>query len=60
MKKKTKIERRIRMAIFGLPTVNRKEVKRITKYLRGVADQIEQEKDLKIYTKNPVFFSLMK
>lgn len=56
--KKTIPERRVRMVIFDLPSVNKKEIKRIAKYLRNLADQLEVEKDLKIYTKNPVF-SLM-
>lgn len=46
------------MVIFDLPSVNKKEVKRIAKYLRNVADQLEADKNLKIYTQNPVF-SLM-
>lgn len=43
------------LTVVGLPEYSKKEVKRTVSWLRKVAGEIEKEKDLKIYAKNPRF-----
>lgn len=52
---KTEIYYSARLVIYGLSSYNKNEVKRTVKWLRCIADELEKEKDLKIYTINPIW-----
>ena len=52
MKKEINIKS-ARLTVFDLPTITKGEKKRLIKWLRDTADEIEKETDHKIWVKNP-------
>jgi len=45
----------VKLQMFGVQEYPKKGMKSIAKWLRSIADEIEKEKDLKVYTKNPIW-----
>jgi len=42
-----------KLTVFEMPTLNKVEKKRLIKWLRDTANEIEKQDDLLVYVKNP-------